>query len=221
VTGGSAAFISERLNGADAEELAKDVLEDPDGVREEYPNNDLIEDFIHAIESAKDYRYSIITLADVNKRRARELFFRVLSEFEVILSGLVEVEFPDSTTLFHDANAEAIGRWEKSKLDDLVVHISEHMYLTTLMKIVGKSESLRGQFGYESRNQFDNDLGGLIPLRNKVMHPTKTLVHNTEDLSKNIGRLHRAIDAVEEFHQEEIESEFPIPGRIKEPQYSD
>jgi hypothetical protein len=95
------------------------------------------------------------------------------------------------------------------------------MYLTTLMKIVGKSEELRGQFGYESRNQFDDDLGSLIPLRNRVMHPTKTLVHNTEDLSKNIARLHRVIDAVKQFHRDEKESEFPVPGNVKEPQYSD
>lgn len=217
VTGGTVAYIANRLDGADASELAVDVLEDPDSVREQYSNNEVVEDFISAIESTKDARYSIITLADVNKRRARELFFRVLSEFEILLSSLVEDEFPDSTTLFSDARVEAIGRWEKSKLDDLVVHISEHMYLSTLMKIVGKSEALRGQFGYESRNQFDSDLGGLNRLRNQVMHPTKTLVHNTEDLSKNVARLHRAIDAIEEFHRDEMESEFPVPGNVKEP----
>jgi hypothetical protein len=221
VTGETAIYIEDRLDGADASELAKDVLEDPDRVREQYRDNDVIEDFISAIESTKHVRYSILTLADVNKRRARELFFRALSEFEVLLSRLVEDEFSESTTLFHDASAEAIGHWEKSKLDDLVVHISEHMYLTTLMKIVGKSEELRGKFGYESRNQFDDDLGSLIPLRNRVMHPTKTLVHNTEDLSKNIAILHRVIDAVKQFHRDEKESEFPVPGNVKEPKYSD
>lgn len=221
ITGDTAAFVADRLDGADAAELANDILENPTEVREQYSETSLIEDFISAVESTRDARYSILTLADVNKRRSRELFFRVLSEFEVILSSIVEAEFPDSTTLFHDANAEAIGRWEKSKLDDLVVHISEHMYLTTLMKVVGKAESLRSQFGYESRNQFDNDLGSLIPLRNRVMHPTKTLVHNTEDLSKNVARLHRVIDAIEEFYRDEQESEFPVPGQTKQPQVSD
>lgn len=221
ITGDTATFIEDRLDGADAAELADKILKNSTEVREQYSETPLIEDFISAVESTQDARYSIFTLADVNKRRSRELFFRVLSEFEVILSSIVEAEFPDSTTLFHDASAEAIGRWEKSKLDDLVVHISEHMYLTTLMKVVGKAESLRRQFGYESRNQFDNDLGSLIPLRNRVMHPTKTLVHNTEDLSKNVARLHRVIDAIQEFHRDEQESKFPVPNQAKQPQVSD
>ncbi|MFD1513447.1 hypothetical protein [Halomarina rubra] len=211
VTGDSAVYIADQLDGADASELAMEVLEDAEAVRERYPDDDVIDDFIFAIKSTNELRYSIITLADVNKRRARELFYRVFSEFEVLLSTLVENEYPDSTSLFYDASPEAIGRWQKSKIDDLVVHISEHMYLSTLMDIVGKSQSLRREFGYESRSQFKKDLGGLIQLRNRIMHPTKTLVHDTEDLSKTISRLQRAINAVDEFHRDETESEFPIP----------
>lgn len=221
ITDDLAAYIADRLDGADAAELASEVLEDPDKVRERYDDSELINDFIYAVKETTDKRYSIITLADVNKRRVRELLYRVLSEFEVVLSRLVEAEFPDSTSLFQDANAEAIGRWQKSKIDDLVVHISEYMYLTTLMKVVGKSESLRQRFGYESRNQFDKDLGGLIELRNQVMHPTKTLVHNSEDLSKTVKRLNRAIEALEEFHSDDVGSEFPLPESSKQPQYSD
>lgn len=85
------------------------------------------------------------------------------------------------------------------------------MHLTTLMKIVGKSEWLRQQFGFESRNQFDKQLGGLNDLRNHVMHPTKILVHNRDDLSKMVDRVHRATDALKEFHHDDVDSEFPLP----------
>lgn len=187
----------------------EEIVAEPDRFREHYADDATTRRLIDIIMDRNEDRYRILTLADVNKRRARELFYRVLSEFEVQLATLVEQEYPDSETLFSEAKPEAIGRWQKSKLDDLVVHISEHMYLTTLMKIVGKSESLRSRLGYSSRNQFDDDLGGLIELRNRIMHPTQTLVHDVEDLTEAVDRVTRAMDALEKLDGEEIQPNLP------------
>ena len=125
------------------------------------------------------------------------------------MAHLIEQEYPDSESLFTEAKPEAIGRWQKSKIDELVVHISEHMYLSTLLKVVGKSDNLRGKMGYSSRNQFDNDLGGLIDLRNRIMHPTQTLVHGAGDLEKEINRVNRAIKALDNLDAGEIQPKSP------------
>lgn len=183
------------------------IAESPDQFREKY-NEEKWTIVIDMAEQTSSERHRILTLADANKRRARELFYRVLSEFEVQLAQMVKREYPNSESLFTEAKPEAIGRWQKSKIDGLVVHISEHMYLSTLMKIVGKSETLRGKMGYTSRNEFD-DLGGLIDLRNRIMHPTQTLIHNADNLAKEVSRIKRAVEALERFDNKEIQPEFP------------
>lgn len=184
------------------------IAESPDRFREEYYEEPWHE-IIDTIEQMDPERYWILTLADANKRRARELFYRVLSEFEVQLAQMVKRKHPDSESLFGEAKPEAIGRWQKSKIDGLVVHISEHMYLSTLMKIVGKSDSLREEMGYTSRNEFDDDLGALNNLRHRIMHPTKTLVHNAEDLAKEVSRIERAVEALERLDRKEVQPDFP------------
>ncbi|MFC7070587.1 hypothetical protein ACFQL9_13115 [Halobaculum lipolyticum] len=186
----------------------KEVIRDVGGEGSEV----MVEIVDTIVDMDRKARFHILTLADANKRRARELFYRVISEFEVQLAQLVKQEYPDSEELFADAKPEAIGRWQKSKLDDLVVHISEYMYLSTLQKIVGKTESLRSQLGYTSRNQFDNDLGGMIELRNKIMHPTQTLVHNREDLANAVSRVKRTLAALEELDAPTLQP--PIPEDV-------
>jgi len=205
------AYISEgitEINLPDGSFRADTIAKNPDDFRERYDEETPMK-IIDTFEDMASERYWILTLADANKRRARELFYRVLSEFEVQLAHLIEQEYPDSESLFTEAKPEAIGRWQKSKIDELVVHISEHMYLSTLLKIVGKSDNLRERMGYSSRNQFDKDLGGLVDLRNRIMHPTQTLVHDTDDLEKEINRVNRAVEALDNLDAKEIQPKFP------------
>lgn len=204
-------YISEGItefNFPDGSFRADEIANNPDDFRERYDDETWI-NVVDSVENMASERHWIVTLADANKRRARELFYRVLSEFEVQLAHLVEQEYPDSESLFTDAKPEAIGRWQKSKIEELVVHISEHMYLSTLLTVVGKSDNLRGRMGYSSRNQFDKDLGGLVDLRNRIMHPTQTLVHDSDDLEKEIGRVNRAVDALDNLDAKEIQPKFP------------
>ncbi len=203
-------YISEGITEYDFPDgrySAEEIVENADEFRERYDGN--WAHLVDAVDESASDRYWILTLADANKRRARELFYRVLSEFEVQLANLVEQEFPDSESLFSDANPEAIGRWQKSKIDELVVHISEHMYLSTLIDLVGKTPNLREQFGYGSRNQFNKDFGGLVDLRNRIMHPTKTLVHDSDDLEQEIDRVNRAVGALENLDANELQPKFP------------
>jgi len=204
-------YISEGIveyNFPDGSFRADEIANNPHDFRERYDDETLTR-VVNSVENMASERYWIVTLADANKRRARELFYRVLSEFEVQLSYLVEQEYPDSESLFTEAKPEAIGRWQKSKIDELVVHIAEHMYLSNLLKVVGKSNNLREKMGYSSRNQFDKAFGGLVDLRNRIMHPTQTLVHDSDDLEKEISRVNRAVEALDNLDAKEIQPKLP------------
>ncbi len=148
----------------------------------------------------------IITLADVNKRVVREPFYSVLSELENQFSSMIEEVYPQDSQkeLIPEVSSEAIGRWEKAKYEGLPLHISEFLSLSDMVKIIAKSEKLRSEFGFTSRNKFDNYTGGLIDLRNEVMHATKTLVHDDEDLNKLVERTKRVHNLLEEVGVEVV-----------------
>lgn len=158
-------------------------------------------------ELGEDKQLYIITLADANKRRARELFYHVISEFEIQLAKLVKGEYPDS--LIKEATDEEVERWYRAKLEGLEMHIAEHMYLSTLLKVIGNEEALFEQLGFPSKTQFDNGLGGLNQLRHKVMHPTRALVHDVDDLEKQVDRVRRAQDALGSLDSSVIQSRQP------------
>lgn len=147
--------------------------------------------------------YYILTVADTNKRQARELFYHVLSEFEIQLANSIEKKYPNS--LIEEVSEEEIERWYRAKLDKLEIHIAEHMYLSTLLKVAGKDEKIRREFGCTSHNQFDNKFGGLNNLRHKVMHPTRALAHNSKDLEKQVARIKRALSTLENTELKQIE----------------
>lgn len=158
------------------------------------------------VEMAIDYPiFRIFTLADVNRRLVKQTLYGAIAEFESRLAEEINNSELDARDIYEDLSVETIGRWEKSKLNDVNLPISEFMKLSEMLKIVGKRSDLRDQFGYGSRNQFDQDLGGLIALRNSIMHATRSLVHNRTDLEKLVDRLARA-ESVIEAHGGEVQT---------------
>ena len=141
--------------------------------------------------------FEIVTLADVNRRVVKETLYSVLAELENRFVLEIKSSRYEPKELYSDLSARTVGRWEKAKLRNVEMHIAEYMTLSEMMKVVGKNEPLRKEFGYSSRNQFDNDLGGLVDLRNKIMHASRTLVNDRSDLDKLIERVNRAETAIE------------------------
>lgn len=135
--------------------------------------------------------YDMITLADLNKRHAKEMFYSIIAEVESGLSDLIEKEFPESTELFKEVSPRTIGRWQKAGLNDVQMHIAEYMTLAEIQKVVAKSDEIRSECGFSSRNKFDEHMSGIVDLRHKVMHSSRTLVHNKKDVKKLVGRLER------------------------------
>lgn len=153
----------------------------------------------------------IITLADVNRRTVKEAFYPVIAELETRFVSELRDSDKNPQEFFPDLSPQTIGRWEKAKHSGMEMDISEYMKLSEMMKIIAKDDSLREKFGYSSRNQFDNGLGGLIDLRNKIMHSSRTLVQNYSDLENLNSRISRAESVIENHGGEINRATYDVP----------
>jgi len=115
----------------------------------------------------------IITAADLNKRVAKEMMFSLLADLENTFAEIIEQECPDSQSLFSEISPPTIGRWKKAGVGGIQMHITEYMNLSEMQKVTGKSEELRSHLGFDSRNQFDKQMSGIIDLRNRIMHANR------------------------------------------------
>lgn len=140
-----------------------------------------------------DERYAIITLADLNKRGARESMYSVFAELAQLLGEKIKEYYSDSTDLLDYAKPSTTGLWYKEKMRERELHISEFMTLSELQKALkGTEEDYLESCGFSSKSQVDKQLGGLVDLRNRVMHANRTLIHNRQDLNQTLERMTRA-----------------------------
>lgn len=139
-------------------------------------------------------RYGIVTVADLNKRRVKEMLYPAIATFEHTLADLITLHYPNSDVPESDVSDDAFDRWQTAKEQDLETHIVDHMSLSDIVKVVRNTDDLRLICGFDSKNQYDNSVGGLINLRNKVMHPRRTLIPDPSHVDKTIDRLSRIKD---------------------------
>jgi hypothetical protein len=141
------------------------------------------------------HRYFIITLPDVNKRPVRTLCYQLLMQLETRLADMIRDEY-NSEELFGEVGHRTLGLWKQDEINDNKVHISEHMGIGDIKKVVRKNGDMVDELGFESKTKFGNQLSGVVQLRNKVMHPTRTLVHDTDHLEQQKDRLDRINELV-------------------------
>lgn len=151
--------------------------------------SDLAEKF--GIDRDEQDRYGIVTVADLNKRRVKEMLYPAVATFEHTLADLVTQHYPDSDVPDDDVNEDAFDRWDRAKDRDMETHIVEHMSLGDIVTVVRNTDTLRTTCGFDSKNQYDDAIGGLVDLRNKVMHPRRTLIPEPAHVAKTIDRLGR------------------------------
>lgn len=142
------------------------------------------------------HRYFIITLPDVNKRPVRTLCYQLLMQLETRLSDMIQDRYC-SEELFGDLNHRTLGLWKQDEINDNKVHIAEHMGIGDIKKIVRKDAEMVDELGFDSKNKFKSQLSGIVELRNKVMHPTRTLAHDMDHLEKQFNRLNRVDELVD------------------------
>jgi hypothetical protein len=93
--------------------------------------------------------------------------------------------------LFSEVSPATIGRWKKAGLGGIQMHMVEYMTLSEMQKVIAKSEELRSQLGFRSRNQFDKQMSGIVDLRNRVMHANRTIIETRDDVEQLQDRILR------------------------------
>ncbi|WP_372479382.1 hypothetical protein ACAH01_12355 [Halomicrobium sp. HM KBTZ05] len=144
----------------------------------------------------------IITLADINSRAAKESIYPVIAELESVFAEKIEEEL-DEIDIVPYLSSKTIDRWSEAKEEGLGMHISEFMELSEILSVVGDHETLRAKFDYNSKTEFE-ETGGLVHLRNPIMHLSRTLVHNREDLQQTVDRIERCKDIIERADRDVI-----------------
>ena len=129
----------------------------------------------------KSMRWEIVTLSEANKRGTDEMAYAVIAEFERYLSNYISDEYPNSSELVDHVQPYTGQMWEDDQERGLDLHITEYMYLDTMIEIAANTESILQNMGYK-RETIISMKDDIKDLRNKVMHPTKTLARDQEEL---------------------------------------
>lgn len=192
-----------QINNLEAEQILRDdahLIEVMAGLRE-YPfilldyhgllsdQSDLADKL--GLERDEQDRYGIVTVADLNRRRVKEMLYPAIATFEHTLAHLVTQHYPDSDVPENDVKEKAFERWKNAKERDIETHIVDHMSLGDIVTVVRNTDALRTTCGFDSKTQYDDAIGGLVDLRNKVMHPRRTLIPDHSHVEKTINRLGR------------------------------
>ncbi|WGI16682.1 hypothetical protein [Methanonatronarchaeum sp. AMET-Sl] len=142
--------------------------------------------------------FFIITLADLNKRCVREVVYPLVVDLEKRLSELIVMKYsdPDASELIARLGDHTVGHWYKAKLEGVELHVAEYMSLSDMVNVIQGDKELVSECGFSSKTQFRNHFSGLIDLRNKIMHPNRTLFNSKEDVSRFLKRVERINDVL-------------------------
>jgi len=141
--------------------------------------------------------YGIVTRSDLNKHPIRVIVYEVLAKLEMALADLVREHLTNHLDwirrLSEESQARILGYWELSKLQGVDLGPVVGATLADLLNVLARNENLRGRLGYDSRNAFEDSVGGIAGVRNQTMHPVRPLVGSAESCTRLADILKEAI----------------------------
>ena len=145
--------------------------------------------------------YGIVTRSDLNKHPIRILLYEVLAKLETALADLVRRFVSNHLDwirrLSEDSQARILGYWELSKLQGVDTGPVVGATLADLLNVVARDEGLRRRLGYDSRNAFEDAMGGIAGVRNQVMHCVRPLITDADSCLRLEAVLREAIRLTE------------------------
>jgi len=127
----------------------------------------------------------LVHRSDLNKHAARTYFYLWLSALEMGLARLVALRLPGNSwieLLRKRAREKVLDKMEcESRRNNSIAPI-EYLNLSELVEIIKKNEPLYRELGLNSRSKVKAELGGLVELRNIIMHPVRTLVSDATSM---------------------------------------
>lgn len=164
---------------------------------------DLIEKFVgnERLFFFLSYEYRIaglVSVANLNSRQVKFYLFALLCELETRLGRLIHSDLSEEQ-VYSKLDEETRNIYKADRDKGFNNDAVQYLYLSSLIDIV-RAEDLFKQMGYPSKKQFEK-LNTLNELRNQVMHPVRSLVHNKESLKKLWERIEKLQDVLFRLRQ--------------------
>lgn len=156
----------------------------------------LIDDAVNYLKEDSDVdfipyseRFEIITVADLNKRKMKDMLYRIFAELVSSLADRIEKEYPESDAILKYLSPDTIGRWKKEQIEGLDIHISEHLNLIGIMNVIQASDNqFVRECGFNSKEDV-TVLSSINDVRNSVMHANRSLVYSRRDIDAVLGAI--------------------------------
>lgn len=131
--------------------------------------------------------HGFMTRSDLNHREVRRACYELIVECEQLLADVVRIDIHDNWTIFNrienlEQRAWVVGHWTLLEKAELQVHPTQLLTFAQLVRLAGKSEYVLSRLGHKSRSKFEQTLGNFAEFRNRVMHPTRTLIASADDV---------------------------------------
>jgi len=121
-----------------------------------------------------------ITVWDFNKQPARGYLYLLLSRLETDFAELIRRRFPDQndalSLLPDDSQPQVLGRYAPDEAADRESELLAYFDFSDLVEVIERDEQIRRALGFRSRNAWSRQIGGMVELRNAVMHPVRNMV---------------------------------------------
>jgi len=146
----------------------------------------------------------LVTPSDLNKLPACTYFYNLLAELEILIAShakqhLGQLDEDDLAQLEHKSESEELSKQlEKSNLGIDPIHT---LSLSDLVNIISRSEALYRKLGFNSSSQVLKNLGGLVALRNQIMHPVRRVLDDSQDINKLNERIQRALHLINQWKE--------------------
>ena len=129
----------------------------------------------------------IVTVADLNNRPLRILFYVLMSELESLLLEKIRKEFEDYkflNCLSEERQKKVKCLYEESRKEKIDISVEQYLLTSYILTIICKTKNHRNQLGCSSKKQAEKQLGSLVDLRNDVMHPHRPLINDKSEVEK-------------------------------------
>jgi CBS domain-containing protein len=122
-----------------------------------------------------------ITIHDFNKQPARGHLYLMLARLESGLARLIRNHYvgDERAVLRHlssDAQVRVRARFDEDQRAGVESDLVAYLDFSHLINVISEEAAIRTSVGGLSRTRWDRDTGGLVYLRNEVMHPVRNVV---------------------------------------------
>jgi hypothetical protein len=162
-----------------------------------------------------------ISVSDFNKQPVRGYLYLLLARLEVGLAELTRRRFSnqeDALRLLPQAGRKVVrDRYEGDRRESEESELLAYFDFSDLIEVVTEDDELRRQVSGRSRNGWSAYAGGLVQLRNDVMHPVRNAVLAKGGLIRLQGReqrLRRLIERVDAAIARADQAELIVQDRV-------